>query len=72
MTSPGEAAASKKGLLLRRSRAAEDRIAMREAAEAADDVGVILGKGQTFLVAGGADQGKTALLIGQIFRVHEW
>jgi hypothetical protein len=43
MRSAGKSACLEKGLLIRPARTAQDRIAMREASEAPDDVGVLLG-----------------------------
>src|SRR4029434_2354713 len=54
-----------------RGGAAEHRIAVGKTAETADDVGMVLREGETFLVAGRADQGHAALLVGEIFRMLE-
>src|SRR5262249_46605213 len=66
-----KAAAVEEGLFLRRGGAAEYRVAVREAAEAADDVGVPLGMFQEFVVAVAACQVDAALLVGEIFRMLE-
>src|SRR5690242_17109526 len=60
----GEAAAVEEGLLIGRGGAAEDGVAMREAAEPADDVGVQLRPLQLLGVANGAKQRAAALLVG--------
>src|SRR3954464_11078694 len=58
------------GLLLGRRGAAQNRIAMRKAAEAADDVGMALGIFQIFIV-GLPIQRDAALLIVHVLRMHE-
>ena len=60
-----EAAAVEKGLLLGRGGAAEHGVAVREAAEPADDVGVQLRPFQQVGVAGRGKQRAASLLVGQ-------
>src|SRR5450631_3385187 len=72
MRSPGEPAAVEERLFLRRGDAAEYGVAVREAAEAADDVGVDFRPFQPVGVADRLVKRKAALLIGEVFRVFEW
>src|SRR5262245_35879953 len=60
----GEAAGPEKRLFLGGRGTAEDRIAMREAAEPPDDVGVQLGPAQQVGVAECAHERNAALLVG--------
>src|SRR5438445_4462323 len=69
--SAGEAAAIEERLFHARGRAAERRITVREAAEAADDVGVQLGPFQEIGIAQRADQRDGAFLIGKLFGMLE-
>ena len=69
--SAGEAAGVEKGLLVRCRSAAEHRVAMRETAEAADDVGVELGPFQQFGVARPRAQREASFLIGERFGMLE-
>src|SRR6185503_18518831 len=69
--SAGEAAGVEKGLLLRRRDAPQYRVTMGKAAEAANDVGMLLGVCHEFVVAVSARQVQASALIGQHFRVHE-
>src|SRR5882757_9631319 len=64
-------AAVEEGLLLHRGGAAERFIPMREAAEAANDIGVMLGPFGRIRVAARAIEGDAALLVGEIFRMLE-
>ena len=64
--SAGKATAVEKGLLLRRGGAAEHGVAVRKAAEAADDVGVPLRPFQPVGVALRAVEGDGLFLVGQI------
>src|ERR1043166_6254454 len=68
--SPLEPAAVQKRLLLRGRLAAEHGVAMREAAEAADDVAVLLGVFQV-LIARRAVKLDAAELVGEFLRMHE-
>src|SRR5262245_51312620 len=68
---PGKPASIQKGLFLGRGGTAQHVVAMGEAAEAADDVGVVLGIFQAVVVAQRAVEGDAAFLVGQRFRVHE-
>src|SRR5882757_284006 len=67
---PFEPAIIQIGLLLRRGGAAEHAVAMREATEAADDVGMPLGVFQ-ILVAGFAIERDAAPLVVHVLRMHE-
>src|SRR3974390_2367146 len=69
--SPGKSAGVEEGLLLRRGGAAERRVAMREAAEPADDVGMQLGPFDRVRVAGRAVERDAALLVGERFGMLE-
>src|SRR2546423_274881 len=71
MQSAGKAAVVEKGLFLRRRGAAQDRVAMRESPEAANDTGMALGVFAELIIAVAARQLKAAFLIRQVFRVHE-
>src|SRR5262245_5161749 len=71
MQSAGKAAIVEKGLLLRRRGAAQDRVAMRESPEAANDTGMALGIFAELVIAVAARQLQAAFLVRQIFRVHE-
>ena len=66
-----EAAAVEKRLFLGRGGAAEHGVAMRKAAEPADDVGVQLGPFHEVGVAGRAEQRDAALLVGERLGVLE-
>src|SRR5712691_10155244 len=68
---PGKSTVVEEGLLLRAGGAAQHRIAVREAAEAADDLGVLLGVFEEFVIAISARQFDAALLIRQMLRMHE-
>src|SRR4029077_15905178 len=65
-----EAARVEERLLLGRRRAAEDRVAMRESAEAADDVAVLFGAFQACVVRRAVEL-DAALLIVRVFRMYE-
>src|SRR6188474_122924 len=65
-----EPAAIQKRLFLRRGRAAEHGVAMREAAEAADDVAVLFGVFQ-IVITRRAIKFDAADLVGQFLRMHE-
>src|SRR5207253_9402894 len=71
MRSAGKAACLEKDLLVRSARAAQDRVAVREASEAPDDVGMLLGIFREFSIAVVARQLQAALLVGEIFRMHQ-
>jgi hypothetical protein len=51
MRSAGKPAVVEKGLLLQRRGAAQDRVAMREASEAANDIGMLLGVFAELIIA---------------------
>src|ERR1700704_284200 len=68
---PGKAAIVQKSLLLRCGGAAEHGVAVREAAEPANDVGMQFGPFDRIGVAGCAVEGDAALLVGEIFRMLE-
>ena len=70
--SAGKAAVVEEGLLVRVRGAAQQRVAVREAAEAADDLGMVLGIFREFIIAIGARQLQASFLIGYILRVVEW
>src|ERR1039458_6332790 len=70
--SAGEAAAVEEGLLLRRADPAEHRIAVREAAEAADDIGVPFRPFQAVGVIARAIERDRPFLISEFLRMHEW
>src|SRR5450759_3486549 len=70
--SAGEVAAVEEGLLLRRADAAEHRIAVREAAEAADDIGVPFRPFQAVGVIARAIERDRPFLISELLRMHEW
>ena len=72
MRSARKAAGVEEGLLLRPGGAAQDRVAVREPPEAADDVGMSLGVSRELIVAIAARERHAAFLIGEIFRVLEW
>jgi hypothetical protein len=67
--SAGKPAVVEKDLLLRRRGAAEDRVAMREATEAANDIGMSFGVFAELIIAVAARQLQAAFLVRQIFRV---
>jgi predicted O-linked N-acetylglucosamine transferase (SPINDLY family) len=69
--STGKSALVEEGLLLRRRRATERGVAVRKPAEAADDVGVVLGIAHALGVVGEPAQGGAAFLIRQRLRMHE-
>src|ERR1700688_1268947 len=69
--SPGKTPAGEKRLLLRRAGTAQHRVAVGKAPEAADDVGVLLGVLCELIVAIAARQLHAAVLVGQMFRVHQ-
>jgi hypothetical protein len=71
MQSASKAAIVEKGLFLRRRGAAQGRVAMREAPEAANDIGVVLGVFTELIIAVAARQLQAAFLVRQVFRVHE-
>src|SRR6516225_12494851 len=71
MRSARKAAGVEEGLLLRLGGAAQDRVAVREAPEAADDVGMSLDVSRELIVAIAARERHAAFLIGEIFRVLE-
>src|SRR5262245_10983138 len=71
MRSARKAAGVEEGLLLRLGGAAQDRVAVREAPEAADDVGMSPGVSRELIVAIAARERHAAFLIGEIFRVLE-
>src|SRR5262249_3446268 len=71
MRSAGKSAGIEEGLLVRPGGEAQHRIAMREAPEAADDVGMLLGVFGEFIIAILARQLQAAFLIDEIFRVHK-
>jgi len=71
MQSAGKAAIVEKGLLLRRRGAAQNRVAMREPPEAANDTGMTLGILAELVIAVAARQLQAAFLVGKVFRVHE-
>src|SRR5215471_14471128 len=71
MRSPRKAAAVEEGLLLRPGGAAQRRVAVRESAEATDDVGMLLGVFRGLIVAIAARERDAAFLIGEVFRVLE-
>ena len=58
-------------MLLRTGGAAQRRVAVRESAEATDDVGMLLGVFRELVVAVAARERDAAFLIGEIFRVLE-
>src|SRR5215470_5732789 len=68
--SPAKPPAIQKRLLLRRRDPAKHGVAVREAAEAADDIEVKLGILEGALVSGSPAEIAAALLVGQRFRVH--
>ena len=67
----GETAAVEEGLFFRRGLAPEHLVAVGEAAEAADDVGVQLRPLQKFGVTSRREQRAAMLLVGQMFGVLE-
>src|SRR5262245_66420382 len=71
MRSARKAAGVEEGLLLRTGGAAQRSVAMRESAEATDDVGMLLGVFRELVVAVAAREFHAAFLIGEIFRVLE-
>src|SRR3981081_2048079 len=68
---PGKAAIVQKSPLFRGGGAAEHGVAVREAAEPANDVGMQFGPFDRIGVAGCAVEGDAALLVGEIFRMLE-
>src|SRR5712671_7003491 len=64
-------AAVEECLLFRGGGTAEHGVAVREAAEPADDVGVMLGPFDRLRVVGRAVEGDAALLVGELFRMLE-
>src|SRR5207248_11434767 len=71
MQSAGKPAIVEKGLLLRRRGAAQDRVAMRETSEAANDIGMPLGVFAELIIVVAARQLQAAFLVREVFRVHE-
>src|ERR1043165_3653309 len=67
----GEAAVVEELLLRRRGHAAEDRVAMRETAEAANNIGVDLGPFQAIGIARRFVKRQAAFLILHVFRMLE-
>src|ERR1700716_3241602 len=68
---PRKAATVQKSLLLHGRGAAEHGVAVREAAEAANDIGMQFGPFDRIRVAGCAVESDAALLVGELFRVLE-
>src|ERR1700737_2044781 len=66
-----QAAGVEKRLLLLGGGTAQQRVTVREGAEARDDVGVDLRIAVGFSAAGAARQRERALLVGEIFRMLE-
>ena len=66
LSSAGKSAAVEKGLFFRQRRSPQKTIAMREAAEPADDGGMVLGIFQVVGIAGFAEKFDAALLVGQM------
>src|SRR5262245_40939372 len=71
MGSAGKSACLEKALLVRPARTAQDRIAVREASEAPNDVGVPLGICREFSIAVVARELQAAFLVGKILRMHQ-
>src|SRR5262252_8974528 len=67
MRSARKAAGIEEGLLLRPGGAAQRRVAVRESAEATDDVGMLLGVFRELIAALAARERDAAVLIGEIF-----
>ena len=70
-SSAPKSATIEKGLFLRRRRAPQDGIAVRKAAEPADDIGMILGVFQIVRLPALAKEFDATQLIGQMLRMHE-
>src|SRR5579871_984087 len=69
--SSGKAAGVQEGLFLRRGDASEDMVAVREAAEPADDVGVLLGVAKVLGIVSVSEQLDAAELVGQMLGMLE-
>src|SRR5215469_15215978 len=69
--SAGKSAALQKGLLLRRHGAAEHTVTVREAAKAADDLGMLLGISAIVRIGCAAKQLHATKLVGEMLRMHE-
>src|SRR5712692_3203949 len=69
--SAGKAAGVEEGLLLGPGGTAQHRVAVREAAEAADDVGMLLGIFGESIIAVAARQHQAVFLVRKILRMHE-
>ena len=71
LPSAGEAAGVEKGLFVRCHSPSQHRVAMGKSAEAANNVGVVLGVFCDFIIAQAACQLESSFLIGENFRMHE-
>src|SRR6185503_15436681 len=71
MSSTFEAAIVEEGLLLRRGVASEQTVAMGEAAEPADDGGVLLGIFEVFAALDAPEQRHAMQLVRQMLGMHE-
>src|SRR5258708_31106499 len=71
MSSARKAAHVQKRLLLRGRSAVQNPIAMREAPEPANYVGVVFGVFEVFRIAGNAEEFHAAKLLGAMLRIHE-
>src|SRR5215475_5513750 len=67
----GKSAAGQKSFFFRCGLASQQVVAMREAAEAADDLGVILGISEIFGIGLVSKQLDAADLVRQMLRMHE-
>src|SRR5579862_2069512 len=68
---PRKSARVEKGLFFRCCDPTERMVSMREAGEAADDVGMFLGIAQVFRIVAALKQQDAANLVFQFFGVHE-
>src|SRR5258705_13693523 len=71
ISSARKAARFQKRLLFEGRSAVQNPIAMREAPEPANYVGVVFGVFEVFRIAGPAEEFDAAKLVGQMLRMHE-
>src|SRR6476620_4917067 len=71
LSSARKAARVQKRLLSRGRSAVQDPIAMREAPEPANYVGVVFGVFEVFRIAGPAEEFDAAKMVGQMLRMHQ-